>query len=151
MNSRAVEIALPSASSLGLFGNGGGRPPDDVSGVGISSTEHRDLGAIQQGVAVNEKSNVIEISHVMEEDVTDLQGVGLGKESSGMEGIGMDELAATKSASQGKALYASVTARTTEIRDSSACNPRKEEVDVLEDDFFISQSGPFLVGGGAGC
>ncbi|KAK8589702.1 hypothetical protein V6N12_024093 [Hibiscus sabdariffa] len=97
---------------MGPFDTDGGRPSDGVSGVGIPSTEHRGP-----------------------EDVTAQQGVGVGKESSGL-----DELVA-KTASQGKASYASVTARAGRLRDANACNLRKEDVVVLEDDFVISQSG----------
>ncbi|KAK8480765.1 hypothetical protein V6N11_069349 [Hibiscus sabdariffa] len=111
---------------MGSFGNGGGRSSDDVSGVGFSPTEHRGPGTLQRGVVVNENSSVVEVSSDIEEDVTAQQGVGLGKESSGL-----DELAA-QTASQGKASYASVTARTGGLRDANACNPRKEDVVKME-------------------
>ncbi|KAK8547599.1 hypothetical protein V6N13_024676 [Hibiscus sabdariffa] len=111
---------------MGSFGNGGGRSSDDVSGVGFSPTEHRGPGTLQRGVVVNENSSVVEVSSDIEEDVTAQQGVGLGKESSGL-----DELAA-QTASQGKASYASVTARTGGLRDANACNPRKEDVESCD-------------------
>ncbi|KAK8689812.1 hypothetical protein V6N13_088522 [Hibiscus sabdariffa] len=106
----------PSNPGMGPFDTDGGRPSDG-------------------GVLVNENSSVVEVSYDMEEDVTAQQGVGVGKESSGL-----DELVA-KTASQGKASYASVTARAGRLRDANACNLRKEDVVVLEDDFVISQSG----------
>ncbi|KAK8636460.1 hypothetical protein V6N13_124206 [Hibiscus sabdariffa] len=119
-----------SNPSLGSFGTGGGRSPDSVTGDGVLQAESCVLVTGQQEVVVSESSGGVEISHVMEEDISDLQDENLGKEVPGMEGMVTDDLSAIKMASQSKTSYASITARATEVRDSSNCSPRKESVEV---------------------